>query len=780
MRPRAALGGLVVLALTLTAATALAAPPEETGWSPLFTEGPAVAVGFVQDHVVVATGDAGTVGLQGSGGACSPTGEPEDADLFLIPFPDGEDCVDTLDTGSALGQEGVVAAATAEHRGRVVVGLPRVLTGSGGSSNLAAYDLADGQLLAKWRVAAQGTVRLVAMDPNGTAVGVATRDGQGPSAAHRLNHFDGGGVRKGSFTLPGAARAIDVSDNGRFLALGGNFTQGNASFGWASLYDLSRPTTQNPVHEQEVLEAVEGVVSSIAVSDGGRVVVGTAGGRVLVFAPSGSGVDLDVGDGPARVALDPTGEVVVAAAGESLVRITGLPERAEAAWDQPLNGSASAVVVRGPYIFAQAGALAAYDHVGQRLWERAPAELLAINATGRGIALASTQAPPGATFKAETSVVGAALVANLTLEQPAEPPVVSPGDIGVVNLTVTNVGSAILNASFVADVPPGLTITAFPDHVVLRPNASVPVQLAVEVGPHAVPGVVNVPLRIDAEPPVNTTVNVTIEVGRATRVTIDLAPDSPAEQAVVQGQQVGVNVVLRNAGNVEAGVSLEVVQFPTEGRAWAIDLEPGIEVPVQPDAVTTATVLLTVPETAENGTRNHLIIRAVAGEGSAAVDVDLTVNPFESLTISPDRITKKVAPGGTVGYLVTLTNVGTVPSNLTVAADPIDENDEPYVPAGWGVVLDDREALLVPDEGTSLRFEVSAPPGATSGDRLKVRVLARTADGVTAEAIAFAVVDESLDPGLEEPRREPLSPLLTVLALLVAAGSTGWWNHRKH
>ncbi len=766
---------IAATALLLLTQPATAAPPEDPAWGELTMEGPPAAAGFISDdHLVYATGDAGSTDVA-DGGDAACTIENGDADLFLMSWPNGTGCLQALETSdSELGREGVRALTTAPALGRVVVALAPASTGGLGNPGpgLRAWDLGDDELTQAWTAGTGGSVLQLDTDPAGTRT-LITVD-QGTSFAVRV--YDAVGERTGEAQLPGNPRTLSVSDNARFAAVGGNVTRGNASFGWIQVFDLTdgEPT---PIIEEEIERARTGIVASLAITDEAITYAGTAGGTLFLFEQDRSPRDLSVGNGTVHVDASRDGSVITAAVGDRVTRVALEDDGLRGQWTRSINGSATSIALRGPYIHVTADTLNALSTDGQRLWETTRAQLVATNRTGLGIALADPQG--GTTGGPElSSLTGAVVFGALEAIQPNEATPVSPGDVGIANVTLRNTGAAILAIDVDAQAPRGVTITPA-ESLVLRPGENRTVPLTIEVERTVSPGDRDIPVRFVTQPKTNASIQLAIDVGIATDIRISLEPGTVADQSVIQGQNITVRTLVRNLGNAETRVTLEAQQILSQGENWPLTLEPSGTITVEPGTVRTVRIDVQVPNQAANGTQNRVLLRGITQAGAAAASFDLTVNPFEILDLSPQIRTKTVAPGGVATYAFSVANLGSVATNVTLDAQALDENGEPYVPQRWGLVFDRTNATIPAGDAASLNLEIAAPSNATDAESLRVRILAVSEGGATDTSLAFAVVDMTLASDPEEPKREPLGPLVALTAMALASLALKRRDHDK-
>lgn len=775
MRPAGWVGlaALALAAALAAGAPAAADPPQDTGWTPITLEGEPRGLGFLEGGLVYGTGDAG--GVAGTA-AVDCTVNADDADLFLVTFPDGPGCADVLDTSDVT--EGVSALSTARRADRALVALPA--DGSQGlpGDNVQAYERDDANLTPAWTTTVNGVPLEVALDPDARHGTVAFRTGSGD---HRMRVFSGAGDRQAGFGLPGRPLALETSDNGRYVAVGGNVTQGDVSLGWARLYDLSIDEDENPVIDRTVPRPRAGIVASLAATDDGVLYGGLLDGTARLFRQGGNDREVSVASDPAHVAVSPDEGTVLAAAGNVTARLSSDGDGLGTEWVSFLNGTARDAIVRPPYGFATAQALAAFGPDGDALWETTAGSVVAANGTGRGLALASSSDGTGQ-GPVTSTLGGRVLQANLTVDQ-GQRLTLTPGGVRRVNLTFDNGGAAVLNLTPTASAE-GLEARSDPATFRSLPGQSRVVPLTVRAARTASPGPRSVPLDLAADPPVAASPRLDARVTSRPNVTLAFAGGEVADREVTQGQEVSVRVSLQNRGNAEAEVDLRVLQSVPD--AWPTEVTPGNRLTVPGGSATTARVDMRVPAGTPNGTRNQVIVRAVTDQGSPAVPFNLTVNPFEVLRLRPDTITQQLAPGQARPYDLSVENLGSVDADVRLRVQPIGPDGEPCLSSVWGLALE-ASRITVPAQGSNpVRVEITAPaevpvPEVENGTAgcsedarrptLRAELQARSSTGARAESLLFANVDPSLTDPAERPNREPW-PGAAVLAAVLAGAAT--------
>lgn len=761
----------ILAVLLVSSVPALGAPPEAPDWGEATLEGGPVGLGFLGGgFFAYGVTDSGTSVGQ-SMGPCD--GANQDADLYLMSSFNGSGCLQAIDTaGTETDQEGITALTTSERAHRVVVGIPPSDALTATSNRLIAYDMDEEQLSQAWATGAQGRVLLLDADAAGQRTAAAVRGGDQPAtASYHLNAYAPNGQRTDTFRVEGNTRALDLSENARYAAVGGNTTAQNASVGWIQLYDLSKPRDANPVLERVFDEARASIVESVAVSDTGIVYAGARDGTVHRVGTDLADGSHDVGNATAEVAVNPSGTVAIAGAGDRVARLSVADGGLNTTWTRTVAGTVASTFVKGAYTYAIADETHAWSKDGQPLWTTVSGTVATVNKTGRALAVADP-AQAGATGQTTSTVTARRAHAAGNLMQVESPAVFSPGDVGLVNLTLENDGAAILNGSLARASQGGPTVQFTPGAFTVLPGSNRTVQATVSVPETARPGLRELPVELRSRPFVEVATNLTFDVGTATNVSAALEPGTIEDQAVAHGQEVRVRFLVKNTGNADATVTLGVQQALTEGTPWPTTLDPRGTITVARGTTTTVTLDVTVPSDAPNGTTNRLVFRARTDAGASASTLTLTVNPFEALSLTPQTITKQMAPGVTSSYTFQLANLGSIPTNVTLDAQPLDDEGAPFQPATWGVVLDRSTLRVDAGERRDLRLEITGPRNVTNttDTSLRVQVLA-VSDGETrASALAFGVVDPALAPDDDdEPKREPLGLAVPLAAITAGA-----------
>lgn len=765
---------VLAMALVVVSVPAQAASPQRPSWGDATLEGPPVAVGFVSGgRIVYGTGDAGSV-AGSSGAACSI--QDGDADLFVFSFPRGPGCLDAVDTsGTELGREGIISLTAAKEGERVVVGLAPSSVPEATPVDLVAYDVEDGNLTQAYTRDVGGPVLLLASDPTGSRVMAAVQTDPNPGqASYRLAVLDEDGRRETRSQLRGLPSSIDVSTNGRYVAIGGNYTSGNTTFGWAHLYDLSQPEDENPVLSREFRRARGGVVTSVAVTAAGALYAGHADGQ-LTF-PRADATDLTIQVGNGTTSVDAHDGIVAAAAGSTVLRLSGQSDALRGAWNATLAGTVAETIVHRPYIFVRAGDLTAFSPTGATLWSVPGGAVVAPNGTALGLAVGqrgSTQA----TGTQTSTLTARQLHRSAQISLADAPPTISPGGIAITNITIRNDGAAILDASLTSQGSEDVRIRTAPERFTLLPGRNRTIQATISVGHGASPGAREIPVTLSSRPSVDSRANLTIDVGTRTNVTVALEPGTIDDPAVSPGQDITTRFIVDNDGNADVRVRVSLEQAVSRGSPWEAELSPSGTITIPQGTRTTVRLDATVPQDARDGTVNRMVVRATTSAGSTAASITFTVNPFQALSLEPQSITKQIAPGDTVSYDFRVRNLGSVPANVSIDAQALNENGTAYVPADWGIVLDRSQARIRAGASAPVTLELTAPANGTTGESLRVQLLATSAQGARTSSIAYGFVDASLAGDDEQPKRDPLPVLLPLSAIVLAGLALRRWRY---
>ncbi len=751
---------VAIVAIVAFAAPAAAQELDEADWSPEELEGAPADAGFLAGgFIAVGVSDTGAV-LIGEG-PC----EISEADLYLVTFPDGDGCVDAVD---ATDRDGVQALATAERYPRVFIAPEE---GSSGP-DLIAYDVEDGNLTHAFERSLSGFVTLLDANPQGDRAVTVSQDGDDPeTATHRLNAYLEDGTRERSYQVGEIPLALDLSHNARYAAVGGEATQDDDTAGWVHVFDLTRSAQANPVVEHVIPGGQGKTVNSTAVTNQGAAYAGSLDGTVTRVTPQGNHTSLDLGDGAASVDTNRDGSLVAAASGDTVSRLT-LDEELSTRWVNQTGAFVDRVIVRSPYVVALADQAHVHHRDGQGLWEIPTGPVVAANRTGLGWTTATQGSTGTGPAASPTSNVQAWQVPrSATVTASEDVPIISPGGSGHVNLTVENTGTAVLQGSL-EDRRSPLDVRFAPEDITLLPGENRTLQATVDVPRNQRAGLVDVPVEFVSAPRVDANATLTVDVGRSTQLDLRLEPGSLAERSVVQGQNVTVHLLLDNRGNTDTTATLSTHQSPTEGDRWSVNLSDR-DVTVPEGSTTSLRLDTTVPPDAEDGTVNQIIVRASTETASTAVSLQFTVNPFEAVELSPDRVTKTLAPGTTTAYTFTVTNLGSIPTNVTIGASEIDDQGTLLGPGAWGIALDRSIHPLDPQEEGEITLELTAPTNATDAEdrSIRVQVLATTDQGERATSVAFGVADPSLADDEDDDTNQDQTPFpsLLVPASLLAA-----------
>jgi hypothetical protein len=199
---------------------------------------------------------------------------------------------------------------------------------------------------------------------------------------------------------------------------------------------------------------------------------------------------------------------------------------------------------------------------------------------------------------------------------------------------------------------------------------------------------------------------------------------SPSSKNGPPGSTLTYTVTVKNTGTASDTYSLTTA----DNAGWSRTISPA-SLPLAASASGTATLSVTVPENALEGTRDNIIVRATSTENtevwaensSIARAIAVTVRGVE-VSISPDSQDNE--NGGTLMYTVTVTNTGTVTEDYDLAVD-----DD----AGWTLTLPSSVTDVVPDEGRQVMLTVRIPATAANGASTTITVTATSSENTEVE-----------------------------------------------
>jgi uncharacterized membrane protein len=199
---------------------------------------------------------------------------------------------------------------------------------------------------------------------------------------------------------------------------------------------------------------------------------------------------------------------------------------------------------------------------------------------------------------------------------------------------------------------------------------------------------------------------------------------SPSSKNGPPGSTLTYTVTVKNTGTASDTYSLTTA----DNAGWSRTISPA-SLPLAASASGTATLSVTVPENALEGTRDNIIVRATSTENTEvwaensciARAIAVTVRGVE-VSISPDSQDNE--NGGTLMYTVTVTNTGTVTEDYDLAVD-----DD----AGWTLTLPSSVTDVVPDEGRQVMLTVRIPATAANGASTTITVTATSSENTEVE-----------------------------------------------
>jgi len=211
-----------------------------------------------------------------------------------------------------------------------------------------------------------------------------------------------------------------------------------------------------------------------------------------------------------------------------------------------------------------------------------------------------------------------------------------------------------------------------------------------------------------------------VEVFRGVEVSI-----LPDYQENLPGGTLEYTVAVRNLGNV--GDNYDLIAQDTEN--WGLTLKDNLlEVPAGENR--TSTLSVTIPESAENCTRDNITVTVIS-QADNAVRNNASCIAHAAAAPSPPSV--EVSPfvnlgeaGDNLPYMVTVTNVGYIADNYTIT---VMDN------LAWPISISENEISLAPDENVVIVVKVTVPEDLTE----------KVADWITLKASGVSGVENSVD-----------------------------------
>lgn len=761
---------LVLALLTLAPAwPAEAAPPLAQPWS---ASVPVAAASLAFD-------DAGSVVLVGGAGARSPTGAPTSSiDLAQVLFDAGNVSANTANQ-SALAGSGKEALAISGD-GKYALGGGAFVGNSVVGPNVFYYALPD--LTPVWRLTKAEPVTVVAANRDGTILAVGT-SGVGAGPGH-ITLVAGSGATRWEVSASAcgatsgnasAVRAMDLSSDGRWLVVGTALNTTSGPQGCVLLFDSSNSGSLAPVATQ--LLPSEATAVDITPS-GLWYTVGTAAGHFFAFAnspgianPEGNQLNAQQAVRAVRVSGD--GSAVVVADNATLNRYLLRNSSLQLQWSAPVGGIRSLdMTTDGDYIVVGAAQVVAFHR-------SANATLWSIDTANALVKVAEPAANDVRIVTASGSAVKGYKLHWAFDVRKAEPePIVLTADQArPVALTIVNTGSGADNFDLSVSAT-GFQVGLDPGQLALLPGQEGNATITLTPEPAAQAGFYRIGVAVrgvrsgsEGEATINAT------LGAVPRLSLSLLDTGQRDRQVFQGDEINVQVLVRNDGNARLDLAYDLTQAPNIGGPWEANLSRTSGLVER--GVSTNTLSVRVPAEARNGTENFFTVTA-RGEGvEANLTLRMVVNPTFTAAIDVIPQSKVVAPGKSVAYDVVVANNGTLRETYRLAYCLARVREEqPLVPCvgnqtqglgGWGVALDTSPFTLERNQSRSFHMTVAAPRGALPRvDKLALQVEVVSTNPLhlirDVKVVITSVVEDTPTP--PPPRTPGFEPLL----LLAAAG----------
>lgn len=717
---------LVVVACLLVAALAGAAtPPASTSWSPA-TLPTITAFGVSADGGILVAGFGSTAG--GIGGGIGGVPNPQTRDIAVYDHARGfvwnnscTACAGRLDLAvSANGDYIVTGGAASSSALQLLRRNANTWGPAEGWPKQTSADVADLALSADASVVAA----LVGTTADNTLVQYG-RDGQPRST------FPSGSTEPVFKAHKGQLRAVAVSSDGQWVAVGGAYTVNNATGG--VVYLLKAGSADGGY------ALLPSPVRSLAITrDGTAVVAGTESASFawltrIDFAGSVNRAVLTAPGAVRDVAIAPDHGAIVAVAHANGVSAyapgTGnLTNRWHAnltggALDVDVSGDGKTIVAASP-----AGAVGFASHLASPLYTLSGARSrVGLGVDGKRVTFASNGTLDARTHAPSILIQQVDAQGN-PLAVPSPVPV-NPGDRATFLVGVANNGTFADRGELL--IPTDLAVVANRTTYEARPGDRWIASITLTPPASTVPDTYNLVVRAVSEV-TGQTQNLTLQyvVGARAGVALVMPPNARTAYIAKPGQDVRVDFSIVNLGNDGGTFTLGATQAPSAGGSWPVTLVPDGPTFVGRQSSTAASFFVRVPTTARDGTSNDVRIVARLGDvTSLPIDLSFIVNPVIAVNLTSDALGRLVTSGNAAWFNLTLKNTGSVQATYHVTWDPVETPPPPAPRLAWNsevTGLDEFGTLVLkPGEKRPLTVKLFAPQGAPAGAVGTLRMYAK-------------------------------------------------------
>ena len=230
----------------------------------------------------------------------------------------------------------------------------------------------------------------------------------------------------------------------------------------------------------------------------------------------------------------------------------------------------------------------------------------------------------------------------------------------------------------------------------------------------------------------------TVTVVRGVEVSI-----SPENQKGPPKGKLEYTITIVNKGNIEDNYSLTV----SDNENWGPTISP-TSLTIPSNDSRTAKLNVTIPEDAENGTKDNVTVTATShGDNTVKDNASCTAQAFivRGVGVSIDPSHSSDVPGATLSYTVTVTNTGNVADSydLTISDDAV---------PSWNPTVSRTSLTIAAGGSDTATLSVTIPSDAEHDERDDIQVVAASMEvsasaSCEAEASILRRVEVSISPG---------------------------------